>query len=96
MKCCVCARERAKESMTRITLTDEERAFVLKFRGVNVTEYWYCKPCMSILSDKRQGAELIKGALQVQLQARGIRNAEKIAQKVYDKLIEKAAKGPVS
>jgi hypothetical protein len=92
MKCGICRRDRNQEDMKHIVLTTEERAFVKRAQGVDATEYWYCKPCFSVLSDREQGAQLIKGTLQVNLAAAGNPNAQKIAQKMYDRLIDRSAK----
>ena len=96
MKCGICRRDRDEADMVHLVLTDEERAYVKRQQGVDVTEYWQCRPCHSVLSNREQGAQLIKGTLQVNLTERGHRNAEKIATAVYNKLIEKSAKEPVS
>jgi hypothetical protein len=96
MKCGICRRDKNTDDMKHIVLTDEERAFVKRMQGIDETEYWCCKPCYAVLSDKQQGAQLIKGTLQVNLTAAGVRDPEKYAKKVYDMLIDKSAKKPVS
>lgn len=96
MMCCLCRRDRPESALRHICLTAEERAFTLAQQGVETTDLWYCRPCYQVLSDREQGAALIRGTLLVNLRAAGVPNAEKVAQKVYERLLAKATKTPVS
>jgi hypothetical protein len=82
--------------MHHVVLTDEERAFVRQMSGKEMTEWWECVPCRRLLANPEQGAQLIKGTLQIHLQASGVPGAERVAQAVYTRLRERAAKKPVS
>lgn len=92
-KCCVCSRPREDAEMKQIVLTASEREYVKAKTGEDATDYWYCIPCFRVLSDREQGAQLIKGSLQVSLTARGHPRAGEISQKVYEDLLEKSKKG---
>lgn len=82
--------------MHHVVLTEAERAWSRQQQGVEETDLWYCRPCYSVLSNKEQGAQLIKGTLQVNLIAAGVPNAERIAQRMYEMLIKRSASKPVS
>lgn len=96
MKCCLCRRDRSEDTMHHLVLTAEERAFTLAQQGVETADIWYCRPCYRVLADREQGAQLIRGTLLVNLRAAGVRDPEKYAQAVYERLLTKASKTPVS
>jgi hypothetical protein len=76
--------------------TADEKAFVLKTQGLVSDGHWLCKPCLKVLRDPVQGAQLIKGTLQINLSAGGVGNAEHVAQKFHDKLVDLTVKKPIS
>lgn len=93
--CCFCKRQR--EAFKVVTLSDMEKAFILRQTKVMPPdEYSYCGACWKIATDRNQGASLVKGLLQIQYQRAGVRNAEALATQVHDFLMKKAAPKPVS
>lgn len=95
MICCVCGRDR--DPAQTIVLTPEERAAAQRLTKEPVADsYPYCKPCWAIISDKRQGAELLKGLLQAGLRRAGVPNADSLAGKYREFVLEKGTKKPVS
>ena len=97
MKCIVCRQEKAHQEPGWVTfkLRPEEAVFMRAQTGENVKEWFVCGPCYRVLSDPIQGAQLIKGTLQVSMSTRGIENADQVATKFYTglaKLVAEARK----
>ncbi len=95
MKCCICGRFR--QNLVTVTLTDEDKAFIVKTAGTKQPPdaYVYCKPCFKILSDRERGAQLMRGTIEIALRSKGNRNATKIADKYYQMLLSRTpAKKP--
>ncbi len=93
MKCCVCNFERDDAACITITLTEDEKAAIREMGQTPENAYVYCRPCFRILSNPEQGAQLIRGVFQQELQAEGMRNAEALASRYYNFLISKVRKG---
>ena len=87
MKCCVCETER--ENFVTIKTTPADREAITKLGQIPKDEYVYCKPCANLLRDKEKGASLIRGIMATRLRLRGNAQAEAIAQRLYDFLIQK-------
>jgi hypothetical protein len=92
MKCCVCDRDWPDPKCRVIVLTAAEKKYVQSMGQEPPEQCIYCGPCWRVLSDRTQGAQLIKGAMQLQAQAQGIPNAEKLSQQFLSKLLELAKK----
>jgi hypothetical protein len=90
--CCICGVEVGPATSKVIVLTATERATILKLGQDPPTEYVYCRPCMSILSNRERGAQLQKGVFQARLRASGVaaEEAERRAQKLYEFLVAQA------
>ena len=96
MKCGICGRTWPEDKCKVITLSAEERAYVLSTTHEEAPEqYIYCKPCWKVATDRTQGLQLMSGIIQATMRNAGNPNAEKAAQKFHDFLISKAGK-PVS
>lgn len=95
MKCCICNRER--EDLHIVNLTQEEMT-VLKKAALEAVQdsYAYCQACWKVIGDRNQGAQLYKGLMQVNLARFGVRNADAIAERYYQFLVNRAAKKPLS
>ncbi len=94
MKCCVCSKDRPKESCVIIQLTEAEKASVQAMGQKPEEQYVYCRPCFRVLSNPEQGAQLIRGVFQHSLQAEGVQNAEQLARTYYEFLVRKAKMTP--
>jgi hypothetical protein len=97
MKCEVCGRDRAEDQGVRLALTAEDRRLISNSTGQPApAEYFYCKPCYGVLTDREQGARLISGQIESRLRLAGHPKAQQIAEKVYTFLIEKSSSKQVS
>ena len=93
MKCCVCNRKRTVHK--RIEIRPDERVQLEKMTNDPIPEaYEYCKACWSVISDRQQGAQLLKGLLHVGLQSNGVRNPGTYANKYYDFFVSKSKGKP--
>ena len=93
MKCGTCNREWPDKKCHVLDLTPEDKAYA-KIQGVEnpPDQYIYCNPCWKVLSDRLMGAQFIKGSLQVQLQAKGVGNAEALSQQYFNNLLSLTSK----
>lgn len=90
VKCCVC--QRPREPFKVLTLTADEKRFIMRATGKLAPDTTtYCKSCWAVVSNKLQGAQLLKGMLQLKLRASGVSNAEQIATGVQNRLVKKAS-----
>jgi hypothetical protein len=91
--CCVCNRDWPEDKCRTLTLTDTEKSYIRTSVGQDPPEtFLYCNPCWRVLSDRLMGAQFIKGTLQVQMQARGVGNAEELSQRYFDRLLALTSK----
>ena len=88
VQCAVCQRPKVRNSCEIIRLTREEKESIRKLGGTPPDEYFYCKPCWRIITDRQKGADLQKGIIQVGLQRIGVSNAEEVADKYRKKLLD--------
>ena len=88
MICCICNRER--EAFKVIIVTKEEKEAVKAAVGKDVESLSYCRPCWGIMEDKVLGSQLFKGLLQLQLQSRGVANAEELTSRIQAQMVKKA------
>jgi len=94
-QCCVCERDR--DIFKEIVLTDKEAAEVRQLTGKDpLDKYIYCKACWNLAVDKVQGPQLMKGLLQLQFQRNGVRNSEALAERIRQRLVQKASNKPIS
>lgn len=92
LPCCVCNREWPKEKCVVLTLTEDERAMLIKNEGSAPETLAYCNPCWRVLSDRMMGAQLIRSTLQVHLRQNGVGNAEQQSQAYFDRLLQLTSK----
>lgn len=88
-KCVNCGAGRSREVCHIITLTAEERAVLRDSGAKPEVEYVYCKPCWRRLSDPKTGPSIMKGLLQIQLRQFGVEDAERIATRYHDRLVDR-------
>ena len=90
--CAVCSRSFDEDDCKCILLTAEEKrvAVAMGYEGPN--ELHYCKPCWKILTDREQGAQLIRGIAETGLRRMGLSQAEQMASKLHAGLMEKTKK----
>ena len=88
MICCVCERDWPPDKCEILVLTEAERAHVQSLGTTPPSQYVYCGPCSRVLSDKVQGAQLIKGTIQLHARAAGVSSPEKPAQQFLAQLLE--------
>lgn len=86
MKCVVCRREPSVGDCVTFHLQPDERALWKEQTGEDAEAWHYCKACFRVLSDPTQGAELLKGMLQVSLGAQGVPQANQLAAKFHSGL----------
>lgn len=84
--CCVC--RRSHKNCEIVILTDEEKA-VMASSGFNPVpnDLAYCPPCWKILGSTEQGAQLIRGIIEVALRRLGVADAESRAAKFHQGLL---------
>lgn len=91
--CCVCNRSRT--IFKRIEITDEDRKALVKMTSEPIPDgYDYCQACWSIVSDRSQGAQLLRGLLHVGLQNVGVRDPGSFANRYYDFFLRKTKSKP--
>lgn len=89
LHCGLCGAGRPRGSCHIIALTPEEKQQLKAMGQKPQNEYIYCKPCWKTLSNPASGPSVIKGLVQSRLQQLGVRDAEKIAERYYLRLVEK-------
>jgi hypothetical protein len=93
--CCVCKRDR--EVFKEVVLSGSEREAVTQLTGKEpLDKYVYCKACWELSVDKAQGPQLMKGLLQLQFARGGVRGSEALAEKIRQRMLQKASNKPVS
>lgn len=93
VECAVCHRPRAVSRCEVIELTDDEKASLRKMGHTVEDTLYYCRPCWRVVTDRQQGAALMKGLAQTQLQRAGVANAEDVATKFHERVLELSKKG---
>lgn len=94
LRCGVCGTNRPRGSCHIIVLSDEEKAQLRAAGQRPLNEYVYCKPCWRTLSNPASGPSVIKGLVQARLRQLGVGDAEKIAQRFHNRLVEKIKERP--
>lgn len=89
VQCAVCSRHLEKKRCHEIRLTPEELKAAKAMDPDAVSLLYYCKPCWSVLTDKEQGASLIRGIMETGLRNMGVIQAEEIATKFHTELLTK-------
>ena len=80
-----------------VKVSEEDRAIISSAMGEPApSEYFYCKPCYRVITDREMGARLIAGQVEIRLRMGGHPKAQQIGEAVYKFLIEKSAKKQVS
>lgn len=93
VQCAVCNRSLEKARCHEIRLTPEEIKTSKDMGHASPSPLlYYCKPCWSILTDKAQGASLIRGIMETGLRNMGVIQAEQIATKFHEGLLNKVKK----
>jgi len=96
LRCCVCGSKTTPEQSTTFQLTAEEKLALRRAGQPEVNVCTYCRGCLKILSNREQGAQLLKGVLQTNLRIAGVATAEQQAQRFHNFLLDKAARKPIS
>lgn len=94
VECAVCNRSKKRSECEVIRLTEAEKKSVRSTGATPLDEYFYCRPCWRIVTDRFKGADLQKGIVQVSLQQIGVTNAEAIATRYRDNLLSITPKEP--
>lgn len=94
LPCALCGAGRPQGSCHIIKLTDEEKAAVRAAGGTPPQESVFCKPCWRALSDPNSGPAVIKGLVQTRLRQLGVGDAEKIAERFHNRLVERIKARP--
>ena len=89
LKCALCGASRPLGACHIIKLTDTEKSVLREAGQPVVNESVFCKPCWRTLSDPHAGPAVIKGLVQARLRQLGVGDAEKIAERYHNRLVEK-------
>jgi len=90
LNCAICKRPKDAASMKVYSTTVEERRAMEKMGEKSPkASYAYCKSCLSILSNPATGLSLMKGLIQVQARAQGVK--EDVAEKAAEKFVKQVA-----
>lgn len=87
--CCVCAAAWEEAKMTKVVLTEVERAYVRAVQGEDTEQYLYCPPCWGLLNQKAQAAALVRGVTEMQLRQAGRSDAREVADKLHAFLLSR-------
>jgi hypothetical protein len=85
VKCGVCENEQEKGHT--LVLSEQERAYVKAQTGEDVESYFFCTPCWNLLKNRRAGASLIRGTMELNLRSVGHPKAQEMARRFYDYLV---------
>jgi len=91
--CAICHRPRAVERCEVLELTADEKKAMRQMGQTPEDKLYYCRPCWRVVTNREQGAALMKGMAQVQLQRAGVTNAETVATKFHERLLKLVEKG---
>lgn len=94
LNCGICGVGRPRGSCHVIQLTAEEKADLRRNGQKPQNEYIYCKPCWRTLSNPVTGPSVMKGLVQARLRQLGVDDAGDIAQRYYNRLVEKIKQRP--